>query len=102
MTARTCNLLFVLLGTMLCMAPASLKAQTCPNSSSCNAVVGSVVLPSVSTPAIPNRLVHGEEASPDGLFTDNLIGLTYNRSWNSTNGAIRGDITQPLAWLGFE
>jgi hypothetical protein len=99
---RRYNLFFVFLGGMLCMAPASLQAQTCPNSSSCNAVVGSVVLPSVSTPTVPNRLVHGEEATPDGLFTDNLIGLTYNRSWNSTNGFARDDISEPLTWLGLE
>ena len=92
-----------ILSSILLLVLASFaSAQTCPNSSTCKAVVGSLTIPSVSTPTVRNRVVHAEQASPDGLFTDNAIGFTYNRSWNSATGFARDDITQPTTWLGLE
>ena len=88
---------YLLLGAALCTIPKLLEAQECPNSGSCNAVVGSLALSSISTPTVPNRVLHMEQPSPDGLFTDNAILLTYNRSsWNPD------DVTQPSASLDLE
>jgi hypothetical protein len=91
----------LLLSISLCIAPGFLYAQTCPNSSSCNAVVGSLAIPNSSTDT-STRVVHAEEASPDGLFTDDIIGFSSNRSWNNATGFTRDDITQPMTWLGLE
>ena len=79
----------------------AVSAQQCPDSPDCAATFGSLVLPSLTSDAA-NRVAHAEEASPDGLFTDNLIGLSYNRSWNSANGFTADDSTQPSTWMGFE
>jgi hypothetical protein len=92
---------FLLLSISLYIAPVVLYAQVCPDSSSCNAVVGSVAIPSFSTDA-QTRLFHAEQPSPDGLFTDNAIGLSYNRSWNNATGFNRDDITPPMTSLGLE
>ncbi len=94
--------LCLFLGGTLSTTPTLLQAQLCPDSPTCNAVFGSLVLPSSSTPTVPNRVVHMEESSPDGLFTDNIIGLTYNRSWSSAGGVLRDNVRQPLTWLGLE
>src|SRR5580698_1344652 len=87
----------LLLGVALCIPPI-LRAQECLDNPSCNAIVGSLAIPASSTDAA-NRVLHAEEASPDGLFTDEIIGLTYNRSWNTATTFNRDDITQPMTWL---
>jgi hypothetical protein len=63
--------------------------------------VGSLAIPNSSTDTA-SRVVHAEEASPDGLFTDELIGFSSNRSWNNATGFTRDDKTQPTTWLGLE
>jgi hypothetical protein len=78
-----------------------LCAQQCPVNVACNPVFGSLVIPSRTSNAA-SRVVHAEEASPDGLFFDNIIALTYNRSWDRYSGSARDDITQPVTWLGLE
>ena len=97
---RPAYYLFILVITLL---PARvLKAQECPNSGSCNAIVGSLVLPATAPSTAPNRVVHGEQPSPDKLFTDEVIGLSYNRSWSSSAGLGRDFLSEPSTWLGFE
>jgi hypothetical protein len=76
-------------------------AQECPDNPSCAAIFDSLVLPTASTDAA-NRVVHAEQASPDGLFTDEVIGLSYNRSWSALTGFQRDDATLPLTWMGLE
>jgi len=92
---------FLLLSVSLCIAPGLLYAQTCPDSSSCNAVVGSLAILNSSTDTSA-RVVHAQQASPDGLFTDYSIGFSSNRSWNNATAFNRDDITQPMTSLGLE
>jgi hypothetical protein len=80
---------------------ATASAQQCPSDVSCNPSFGSVILPSRSS-RVPNRIMHGDQRSPDGLFFDQFIALTYNRSWDRFAGAGRDDITQPLVSLALE
>jgi hypothetical protein len=91
----------VLFGSIFCPGIRILRAQECPSSLSCNAVVGSLVIPNSSSDAA-NRVVRAEQESPDGLFTDEILSLSYNRSWNDTTGVTRDDITQPMTSLGLE
>jgi hypothetical protein len=93
---------WVLLVVCGCVAmPRASFGQVCPSSASCNAVVGSVVIPSGQTSAF-SRVVHGEQESPDGVYPDEMIALTYNRSWDQFLGSARDDFTQPVTWLGLE
>lgn len=75
--------------------------QQCPAEPTCNAVFGSLVLPTLTTKAA-NRIMHNEQLSPDGKFTDEFIGFSYNESWNPSTGLVRDDATQPLASMGLE
>ena len=93
--------LYLMLTVFIVVGGPRAQAQQCPDSPSCNAIFESLVLPTLSTSAT-NRVMHAEEASPDGLFTDEIIGLTYNRSWNAMTGFGRDDPTQPSTWMGLE
>src|SRR5579875_3310860 len=99
-TTRRSTYLF-LVSISVGIIPRLVYAQTCPDNSSCNAIVGSLAIPN-STTATFTRVVHAQEASPDGLFTDDIIGLSSNRSWNNAAGFTRDDTTQPTTWLGLE
>jgi len=76
-------------------------AQRCPYYPTCTAVFGSVALPALSTDAATG-VIRAEEKSPDGLFIDEIIGLSYNRSWNPATGFARDDPSQPTTWMGLE
>jgi hypothetical protein len=93
--------LYLLLAGFIISERRSVCAQECPDSPSCEAVFGSLELPTLSTNAA-NRVVHAEQASPDGAFMDELIGLSYNRSWNAMTAFGRDDATQPSTWMGLE
>ena len=86
--------------TLVCLVEVA-KAQTCPNSPSCNAVFESLVIPSRFSTA-SNHILKGEQASPDGLFYDEAIGFSFNRTWDPYAGAGRDDPTEPMASLDLE
>ncbi len=90
---------FVLV-TLVCLEKPA-KAQSCPVNSSCNAVFESLVIPSRFSTA-SNHVFKGEQESPDGLFYDEAIGLSFNRTWNPYAGSGRDDPTQPLTSLELE
>jgi hypothetical protein len=90
------------LATLLIVcAGASVHAQQCPYYPACSAVFGSVAIPALSTDA-DTRILRAEEYSPDGLFMDEIIGLSFNRSWNPATGFARDDPSQPSTWMGLE
>lgn len=87
------SVFYLLLSVLLLITPKLLKAQQCPNSPSCNAVVGSVAIPNTSSDAL-NRVLHVEAPSPDGVFNDELFGFSYNRSYDGVMGIV-DDHSQP-------
>jgi hypothetical protein len=84
--------------SIICIVSTRLYAQTCPTSSSCDALLGQVTIPSTSTPNVPNRIQHVEVPSPDGRFVDNALSLTYNGEFPF----FRDDATQPQVNLTME
>jgi hypothetical protein len=89
----------VLLGLACVERPS--EAQECPNDPGCNAVLESLVIPSRFS-AAANHVFKGEASSPDGLFMDEGIAFSFNRSWDRFGGAGRDDPTEPMASLGLE
>jgi hypothetical protein len=87
------------LAAVLVGAPLRVHAQQCPNAPSCNAIFGSVVLP---TKDVPLRVTPAQQASPDGKFTDNVIALSYNRGWSPAFGWYYDNSAFPAASFGFE
>jgi len=98
-SARLAMALSVMLWSLL-IGVHTIAAQECPLSPACDAVFDSVVIPNSSK--APSRLVHSEDLSPDGLFMDEAVHLTYNRDWSAGSGWLRDDSSQPTADLDFE
>ena len=46
--------------------------------------------------------MQAEQESPDGRFYDEVVALTYNRSWGRFTGSARDTIAEPLISMGLE
>src|SRR5579885_2205954 len=101
MRTRLTSLTAIVVVLAVFRGPALVRAQQFLSSGSSTATVGSLQIPSKLVPSTCNRVAHNEMASPDGVFIDNAVGLTYNRLWGNF-GMLRDDLTQPSASLMLE
>jgi hypothetical protein len=94
---RSIRLFAVLLTAQLLAAPSIAFSQLC--GMACNASYGSIRLSNINPPL---RVLTLEQASPDGIFADNAIALSYNRSWSSGSGWSFDNTSYPATSFDFE
>jgi hypothetical protein len=96
------SLPFIALQLFLIIMTRNSIAQVCPTDPTCDATFGSLIIPPVSQATPPFRLMQSQQESPDGVFEDRVIGLSYNRSWDSEFGFLRDDTLDPSTMFTLE